>query len=322
MEMHLPEKWLSWSSLLVSSPTKVTCLNGPSSWVNHGSWIRSWLTLKRFRSIWIWIVLVFLSLLLLSSNLGGKPTWNPAEQAVIEITAPFQKATQGTIRAVQEIWLSYFNLINVRKENHLLKKELRVLRMESHRHQEMVATNKRLRNLLQFKEVTDWPVVAVQVIGRDPTGWFKSVIIDKGSRAGIMINMPVVDAQGIVGRVVSVSPHYAKVLLVIDQNSAVDCVIQRSREKGIVRGVSDQECDVDYVLKTGDVKIGDRVITSGMGRVFPKGLPIGDVIEIRTEPGNLFKKIQITPSVDFSKLEELLVILKEDPLSAQAKKRE
>jgi rod shape-determining protein MreC len=266
--------------------------------------------------------LVFLSLLLLSSNLGGKPTWNPAEQVVVEITAPFQKATQGTIRAVQEIWLSYFNLINVRKENHLLKKELRTLRMESHRHQEMVATNKRLRDLLQFKEVTDWPVVAVQVIGRDPTGWFKSVIIDKGSRAGIMINMPVVDAQGIVGRVVSVSPHYAKVLLVIDQNSAVDCVIQRSREKGIVRGVSDQECDVDYVLKTGDVKIDDRVITSGMGRVFPKGLPIGDVIEIRTEPGNLFKKIQITPSVDFSKLEELLVILKEDPLSVQAKKRE
>ena len=134
--------------------------------------------------------------------------------------------------------------------------------------------------------------------------------------------MPVVEAQGIVGRVVSVSPNYAKVLLMIDQNSAVDCLIQRSREKGIVKGVSDQECNIDYVLKTGDVEIGDKAITSGMGRLFPKGLPIGEVTEIRIEPGDLFKKIKIRPSVDFSKLEELLVILKEDPLSAQEKRRD
>jgi rod shape-determining protein MreC len=261
-------------------------------------------------------------LLLLSSNLGGKPTWNPAEQVLVEITAPFQKATKGIVKAIQEIWLSYFKLTNVRKENVLLLEEVRNLRIEDHRHQEIIATNKRLRNLLQFKEVTDWPVIAVQVIGRDPTGWFKSVIIDKGSRAGLLINMPVVDARGVVGRVVSVSPNYAKVLLIIDQNSAVDCLIQRSREKGIVKGVSDQECDIDYVLKTGDVKLGDKAITSGMGRLFPKGLPIGDVTEIRVEPGDLFKKIKIRPSVDFSKLEELLVILKEDPLSAQEKRRE
>jgi len=116
---------------------------------------------------------------------------------------------------------------------------------------------------------------------------------------------------------VSVSPKYAKVLLIIDQNSAVDCIIQRSREKSILKGFTSKICKLDYVVKTSDVVIGDKVITSGMGRVFPKGLPVGEVIGVGSRPGELFKDIKISPMVDFSKLEELLVILKEDPLSTR-----
>jgi rod shape-determining protein MreC len=129
--------------------------------------------------------------------------------------------------------------------------------------------------------------------------------------------MAVVNASGVVGRLVSVSPNYAKVLLIIDQNSAVDCIIQRSREKSIVKGFTSKICKLDYVVKTSDVVVGDKVITSGMGRVFPKGLPVGEVIEVGSRPGELFKDIKIRPMVDFSKLEELLVILKEDPLSTR-----
>jgi rod shape-determining protein MreC len=129
--------------------------------------------------------------------------------------------------------------------------------------------------------------------------------------------MAVVNAGGVVGRLVSVSPNYAKVLLIIDQNSAVDCIIQRSREKGIVKGFTLKICKLDYVVKTSDVVVGDKVITSGMGRVFPKGLPVGEVIGVGSRPGEFFKDIKIRPMVDFSKLEELLVILKEDPLSTR-----
>jgi rod shape-determining protein MreC len=128
------------------------------------------------------------------------------------------------------------------------------------------------------------------------------------------MNMAVVNASGVVGRLVAVSQHYAKVLLIIDQNSAVDGMIQRSREKGIVKGLTEKICKLDYVVKTGDVVVGDTVITSGMGRVFPKGLPVGEVREVTSSPGELFKDIKIRPMVDFSKLEELLVILMEDPL--------
>ena len=263
------------------------------------------------------MIFVFLGLFLLSSNLGRTRFWNPVEQVIVELTAPIQKFIHQTVRITEGIWLEYFGLINVRKENLQLQKEIDALRMENARFREMLATHSRLQKLLQFKETIHWPVLAVQVIGRDPSGWFESVIIDKGSNSGLKVNMPVVNARGVVGRLVSVSPNYAKVLLIIDQNSAVDSIIQRTREKGILKGFSSKVCKLDYVLRNSRVAPGDIIITSGMGRVFPKGLPVGEVIEEKNVPGAFFKEIKVRPMVDFTKLEELLVILKEDPLSPQ-----
>ncbi len=273
------------------------------------------MNIKRIKTVWIGVILFFFALFLLSSNLGKKRSWNPAEQIIVEIVAPLQKIIQQTIHITEGVWLKYFGLINVRDENRQLNEDIDALRMENNQYRELITTNRRLQKLFQFQETIDYPVLAVQVIGRDPTGWFKSVIIDKGAKSGLKINMAVVNASGVVGRLVSVSPNYAKVLLIIDQNSAVDCIIQRSREKSIVKGFTSKICKLDYVVKTSDVVVGDKVITSGMGRVFPKGLPVGEVISVGSRPGELFKDIKIRPMVDFSKLEELLVILKEDPLS-------
>jgi rod shape-determining protein MreC len=276
------------------------------------------LNIKRIKTFWIGvIILFFFALFLLSSNLGKKRAWNPAEQIIIEIVAPLQKVILQTIRITEGVWLKYFHLIDVRDENRELKREIDALRMENNQYRELLTSNKRLQTLLQFKETLNYPVLAVQVIGWDPTGWFESVIIDKGARSGLKVNMAVVNASGVVGRLVSVSPNYAKALLIIDQNSAVDCIIQRSREKSILKGYTSKICKLDYVVKTSDVVVGDMVITSGMGRVFPKGLPVGEVVEVVNRPGELFKDIKVRPVVDFSKLEELLVILKEDPLSTQ-----
>jgi rod shape-determining protein MreC len=202
--------------------------------------------------------------------LGRRRSWDPAEQIIIEVTAPFQKLIKQTVGITESLWLKYFDLIGVRNENALLKREIDTLRVENYRYRELLTTNRRLQKLLQFKNTINWPVLAVQVIGRDPTGWFKSVLIDKGKKSGLKINMPVVNAGGVVGRLVSVSPNYAKVLLIIDQNSAVDCIIQRSREKGIVKGLSSKICRFDYVVKTSDVVAGDIVITSGLGGCFQR----------------------------------------------------
>ena len=247
-------------------------------------------------------------LFLLSSSSGLKQPWNPAEQLIAEITAPFQKLIKQTINFTKDFWTNYFYLIDVRRENRRLKQEIDVFRRENSRYEELLATHERLRKLLQFKEVIRRPVIAAQVIGLDPTGWFRSVIIDKGNRAGLKWDMPVVNASGVVGRIVSVSSDYAKVLLIIDQNSAVDCLTQRSRDRGMVKGTSTQICKMDYMGKLSDAVVGDVVITSGLGGIFPKGLPVGKIENVKEGIGKLFKEIEVTPSVDFSKLEEVLVI--------------
>lgn len=268
---------------------------------------------KRFRNLWISIFFVCFVLFLLSSSSGLKQPWNAVEQLIVEITAPFQQLIGQTINATKEFWTNYFYLVDVRSENKRLKREIDSFRRENSQYRELLATHERLRSLLQFKEVIHRPVVAAQVIGLDPTGWFKSIIIDKGKTAGIRWDMPVVNASGVVGRIVSVSNNYAKVLLIIDQNSAVDCLTQRSRDRGMVKGTSGQVCKMDYMAKSSDAVVGDLVITSGLGGVFPKGLPVGRISSVKEGDDKLFKDIDMAPSVDFSKLEEVLVIQTTDP---------
>ena len=275
-----------------------------------------------FRTIWLWVFIIGSVLFLLSSNSDLGPTWNPAEQFVIEITAPFQKLIKQTTKSTEELWLNYFRLVDIQHENTKLKNEIHELKTANSRYRELLATQERLEDLLQFKQAINRPVLAAQVIGLDPTGWFKSVIIDKGKWAGLRLDMPVVNAFGVVGRVVSVSSNYAKVLLIIDQNSAVDCLVQRSRDRGMLKGLMSEICKLDYVAKSNDITMGDIVVTSGLGGVFPKGLPVGRILDVKEISGELFKDIKIRTAVDFSKLEEVLVILEESKSSNQLKESE
>ncbi len=269
----------------------------------------------------LWVFFIAFFLLLLSMNSGQKGPWNPLEQVIIEVTLPVERIFERTVTWTQDFWSNYFFLVNTRKENAALKRELNALKMENNRYREQLFTHERLKALLQFKQSVNIPAVAAQVIGLDPTGWFKSVIIDKGTAAGITVDMPVVNASGVVGRVVSVSPHYAKLLLLVDQNSAVDSLIQRSRDRGMVRGLNTETCTLDYMVKTSDVQEGDEVVTSGLGGVYPKGIPIGRVVHVEDDSGDLFKHITVKPAVDFSRLEEVLVVLRGKISSGEQNKK-
>ncbi len=277
---------------------------------------------RRIKQIFIWGFLLLLALIFLSSNVERSKSWNPVAEVLIEILAPVQKVVKGTVNFTTGLWSRYIGLIHTHEENIRLKKEIERLMLENSRSRELLSTYKRLQELLNFRGDTQKTVLAAQVIGRDPTGWFRSIIIDKGSNSGIKENMPVFNAKGVVGQIVSVSYNYSKVLLMIDQNSAVDCIIERSRDSGIVKGVSSKVCTLDYVLKTSDVQVGDLVITSGLDRIFPKGNSVGVVTEVEDTPGELFKNVKLKPSVDFSKLEEVLILLREDPLSNPVKEKQ
>lgn len=273
------------------------------------------LSIDRIKKFWIWILLIFISLLFLSSNPGKSRLWNPSIKILVEIIAPVQKLIKNSVTFTENLWFKYFALVNTQEENKKLKTEIDRLKMENSRYREQLATHERLQQLLNFKNTTEQDVLAAQVIISDPSGWFRSIIVDKGENSGVNVNMPVVNAQGAVGQVVSHSYNYSKVLLLIDQNSAVSCIIQRSRESGTLKGLSSKVCTLDYVIKTSDVRNGDLVVTSGLDQIYPKGIPVGEVIEVEDVPGELFKSIKVEPSVDFSKVEEVLILLREDPLS-------
>jgi rod shape-determining protein MreC len=147
------------------------------------------------------------------------------------------------------------------------------------------------------------------VIGKDPSAWFKTIIVDKGSSDGLERGLPVVIAQGIAGQIIEISAHYSKVMLIIDRNSAVDALVQRSRARGVIKGTSEDQCGFEYVLQKHDVQIGDTVVASGLDGVYPKGLRIGWVSDVVKREPEIFLDITVTPFIDFEKLEEVLIVL-------------
>ena len=231
------------------------------------------------------------------------------EQVPIAFVAPFQNIVSGTIRFTEDIWSHYFYLASVAKENDLLIKDLNKSVERHNKYIETELTNKRLRSFLEFKKKTTSRVVAAEVVGRDPSPWFKTVIIDKGMSDSVKQGLPVVVANGVAGQVMSVSSDYAKVLLITDRNSAVDALVQRSRARGIIKGSSADRCFFQYVLRKNDVKVGDTVITSGLDGVYPKGFRVGRVSGVVRRNAGMFQRVEITPYVNFEKLEEVMVVL-------------
>lgn len=227
----------------------------------------------------------------------------------ISFVAPFQELVTRSVSFVRDIWGHYFFLVSVTQENNSLKTSLNQAVEENNRWREVELANDRLRNLLNFKTTVTSKVLAAEVIGKDPSALFKTVIIDKGKSDGLKKELPVVIAQGIVGQIIEVSNHYSKVMLIIDRNSAVDALVQRTRARGIIKGASTDECRLEYVLRKHDVEVDDTLVSSGFDGVYPKGLRVGRVSKVVDHEAEIFHEVTVAPFVDFEKLEEVLVIL-------------
>jgi rod shape-determining protein MreC len=252
--------------------------------------------------------LITINILVLSVA-GKQHATNVFGRVAIAFIAPFQELVTRSMRAAGNVWRHYFFLIGVSQENDQLKRELDRALEKNTRIEEVELANQRLRQLLNFKQTDQLTVLPAEVISRDPSAWFKTVIINKGRADGLRKGLPVVLPKGVTGQVVDVSERYAKIMLIIDRNSAVDGLIQRTRARGVIKGASADHCYFEYVLRKHDVQIGDTVISSGLDGVYPKGLRIGEVAEVSNREADIFKEITVRPYVDFEKLEEVLVIL-------------
>jgi rod shape-determining protein MreC len=224
------------------------------------------------------------------------------------VVSPLQKIVTVSIRSLRSMWLQYFFLISTEKENDVLKKKLAEIIYDVNQCKEKEISNERFRKLLDFKTASGLFTISAEVIGKDPSQWYKTFVIDKGVSEGVTKGLPVVVPEGIVGQVIDASDHYSKVLLIIDSNSAVDALVQQTRAHGIIKGDSENRCLLNYVSRKEIVNIGDSVVSSGLDGVFAKGLLIGKVTDIILSKSGIFQEIEVSPFVDFDKIEEVLVV--------------
>jgi len=259
-------------------------------------------------------LLLTMGLIFLVSTLGSQK-FGPLHELLFEAAGPVQSLLSRGSESLATLKTEYIDLLKVREENKRLWAKLRECRALSHKNREALATNTRLRKLLQFKEQSRLPTVAARIIGKDPSVWFRSVVIDRGASDGIARGMAVVNGDGVVGQVFAVSPNYAKVLLAIAPSSAMDVLLQKSRVRGILKGTGSLTYRLDYILKSVEVEEGDEVVSAGYGGVFPTGLPVGRVSRVVRKRRGMFLEIEVKPAVDFLTLEDLLIIERE-PVAA------
>ncbi len=222
---------------------------------------------------------------------------------------PFQEGVTCSVNFCGRIWDRYFYLVSASEECDRLKRMLAKAHMDKSRYLESELACQRLRNLLEIKTAAPYSMLSAVVVGVDPSDWFKTVSINRGTRDGVSKGMAVIASGGIVGRIIGASDRYAKVLLMIDRSSALDALVQRTRFRGIVEGETSESCCFKYVLRKADIKIGDTVISSGLDDLFPKGLGVGVISWISRPSSGLFQEVKVRPFVDFTRLEEVLVIV-------------
>ena len=277
---------------------------------------------KNYRIVIFVVSLFVAALIMISYHVKYDSGTGYVKKLVLQAAAPVQMALSAAIRNIGDSWARYVYLVGLQDENAALQRRIHDINAELILYKEGYLEAQRLRRHLALQDEYDHQMIAARVIGREQAAISKTILINKGSLHGLKIGMPVLTPPGLIGRLTDVSWHSSRVLLLTDERSNVDVLLQRTRVQGILRGAGPRGCTIKYVSKMQDVKEGDMVISSGMSNVFPKGLLIGVVHSVDRGEVGLFINIRVTPFVDLSKLEEVLVLNTEAPRRPQGKQNE
>jgi rod shape-determining protein MreC len=243
---------------------------------------------------------------------GGRelPWWSGA---VLDVAVPVQKMVAVPFDFARDRWTEYGALVGVRQQNEVLIDRLASLEEENLQLREALVASGRLERIAEMRDEFEIPMLPAELVGVDVSAWFRAALLDRGREHGVHSGMPVISEDGLVGLVTATSRSAAKIMLLIDPQSAIDGVIQRSRARGIVRGARDDKLEFEFVARQGDVRVGDELISSGLGGVYPKGLRIGEVTEVEASEGEMMHTAWVRPAVDFGRLELVFVMLRRGP---------
>jgi rod shape-determining protein MreC len=254
-------------------------------------------------------ILLIISLAVISYSATRLSETGFLRKMVLDAAAPVEDAINVSLKGLHDAWKRYIFLVGMGDENRRLLRENAVLNEQLNHYREGYIEGVRLRKLLDLKESLSSRVVAARVIDRSRASLFKTILIDKGTADGLRVGLPVVSEQGVVGRIIETAWHASQILLLIDENSNIDALIQRSRAQGILQGAGSAGCNLKYISRVEEVQVGDVVLSSGLAGVFPKGLLIGVITGVSRKGEGLFQKIDVAPAVDFGKLEEVLALI-------------
>jgi rod shape-determining protein MreC len=268
--------------------------------------------LKRFRDLLLVAALLVVPLAVFFAHAKRPTERSKLDRAVVSLTAPVERGVAWVVGSALEGWRGYVSLRGVRERAVELSRRVNELELGRLEMERLEKENDRLRKLLGFAEREgDLELVGARVVGvrLDPKG-LQLVTVDRGADDGLQRMMPVVAPEGVVGRVHAVTRHTADVLLLVDRNSSVAARVERSRARANVRGLGDPyTCRLDYALRSDDLVEDDVLVTSGTDGVFPRGLPVGKVRNLKKQGQGLYQKADVAPAVDVTKLEEVLVVV-------------
>ncbi len=225
----------------------------------------------------------------------------------VELWTPLERAAAWSIGRVASVWNNYISLRQARRDNERLRTQVGELELRAGQLESRAAEASRLEAMLAFRDAHPAAqLLSARIIGAGP-GTSHSVFVDRGERDGIAKNMGVITPDGVVGKVLEVYSNTAQVLLITDKDSGVGSLLANSRTQGVALGQGEVLLSLHYVINDENVTLGERVLTSGMDRIFPKDIPVGTVVELRA--GNPFKVIRVKPAARLDRLEEVFLLL-------------
>jgi rod shape-determining protein MreC len=251
---------------------------------------------------------LLVSLLLLTAQVRGGGAGRLGDLVAMILT-PVQSLLVNVHRGAVGLWSSYADWKGVRRDNSALRAVAEQLRVQALRHAETERENVRLRRLLELRQRLPLTTLAGEVVGRESGGWVRSLTVNRGRGSGVAQQTPVIVPEGLVGRVVQVRPGASVVQLINDPASTVGAVVQRTRTPGLIEGDAGGVVRFKFMARDGaQVSRGDSIVTSGLGSLFPKGLPVGRVVAIEDKGSALFHFAVVAPAVDFARVEEVLLL--------------
>ena len=259
--------------------------------------------------------------ILISAQVNSRSGVPVLEAVTFGLFAEVQRGTSTGVTGARSFWSRYGSLRNVERENAELKRRLEAVQVEFQETRALADRARGLQKLLDLRDRSNLKTTAAEIIAKSASPDFQTLTIDKGKSDELRTDMAVIAPEGVVGRIVVPSTRAAKVQLLVDRNAAAGALVERSRAQGVVKGTGDSRLELEFVSEAADVAVGDLVVTSGIEGIFPKGFTIGRVDAV-DKSGPSYKRITVKPAVDFSSLEEVLVVLTPTPARAAEESHE